>query len=160
MNNQNSLYANKEVISFLRSRLYIGVVFAIVFIAIDTVAGKLSWYWIFKWIDIPMHIAGGLLAGYFGILLSYVFVWINGKGLLSLDEIKTKSKVVLPAILLAVIVGISWELLEFYFGLSGLDPIRRADTIFDLFNDTFGGVLAIGVWKLMNLKSKLNIIKK
>ncbi len=153
----NPLYSNKEALNFLRRRLYAGVIFAIFFIAIDTVAGKLSWYWIFKWIDIPMHIIGGLIAGYFGILLWHMIVWVHGKGVLSLEEIKSNSKVVLPAIVLAIIVGICWELLEFYFDLSGLDPIRRADTIFDLFNDTFGGVLAIGVWKIMNLRSKLNI---
>lgn len=151
----NPLYSNKEALSFLRRRLYAGVIFSIFFIAVDTVAGKLSWYWIFKWLDIPMHIIGGLIAGYFGILLWHMIVWVHGRGVLSSADIKSKSKVVLPAIVLAIIVGIAWEFLEYYFDLSGLDLLHRADTLFDLFNDTFGGVLAIGVWKIMNLKSKL-----
>lgn len=150
----NSLSSNKETISkevlaFLRKRLYRGLIFAIILITIDAIASKLSLYWVIKWFDIPMHIAGGLLAAYFGIFIANIIVWKQGKGLYSKEDIIAKTPIIFPALIFAIVVGISWEILEAWFDLSGLDIVHRGDTIFDLINDTFGGFLAILEWNLL-----------
>lgn len=156
LNNQSapSNISFKLGLIFLRKRLYLGIALAIFIIAIDTLANKMSWYWIFKWLDIPMHILGGILAGYFGLWLYSLAIWYKSKYKISIVDLVNKSKRIWPAIISAIIVGIVWEVIEYYFGLSGLNEIHRTDTLFDLVNDTFGGFLAFLVWKYLSRNIK------
>lgn len=141
-------------ISFLRKRLYIGVSLAIILIGFDAIANNFSWYWIFRWLDNPMHIFGGLIASYFGILLWYIYKWFKSGRVATAQELVKNSSVIIPGLIVVLIMGISWEILEYAFDLSGLDFIHRADTIMDIINDVLGGILAIIIWKLTSLAHK------
>ncbi len=101
-----------------------------------------------------MHMGGGIVAGYFGIIFWHIHIWIRKwyeeKRILSVAEILKKGSVFWPAILFALTLGIVWEFLEYVYGLSGLDIIHRADTITDIVNDMTGSIIAIIIWKFSN----------
>lgn len=152
----------------LRILLYVGVSMAIMIVGIHYYAGVLSWYWIFKWFDIMMHILGGVLVGYFSIFTMLFIDYFRKKQIYdpqiliegqfarqmhstklndldfksnSITKEYSKSKFVFVGILGGLIVGILWELLEYAFGLSGLGVDRRIDTISDLLNDVIGAII-------------------
>ncbi len=157
--NQTAIEGKKKSLAFLRKRFYFGVFLAILLIAINTIAGELSWYWIFKWFDNPMHVGGGIVAGYFGILFWHIHVWLRRRGddgrMLSPGEVLKQSAVIWPALIITLIVGVAWEFLEHAYGLSGLDIAHRGDTVTDLVNDTTGGVIAIIIWELISVKYRI-----
>ncbi len=128
----------------MRMPVYVGLGIATFVILLHGLASIFGWYWIFRWFDTPMHVLGGILAGHSGIVCSVFF---------SKDTKKKPSLWI--AIFAALIVGIAWEVLEYGYGLSGLDPIHRFDAIKDLVNDMMGGVIALLVWDLFIYK-KLN----
>ncbi len=119
----------------LRKPVYVGVAMAVAVVALHGMASVFGWYWIFRWFDNPMHVLGGMFAGFLG-LVAYAArtmrfnppLWI-GVGA-------------------ALLIGIAWEFLERAYGLAGLDPIHRFDTIKDLINDMMGGVGSLLVWHL------------
>jgi hypothetical protein len=126
----------------MRMPVYVGLFIAIIVIALHGLASIFGWYWIFRWFDTPMHVLGGLFAGYLGIII-YVMTTMK------------KRSPLWPALLASLIVGIAWEFLEYAYGLSGLDPIHRFDAIKDLLNDMMGGVISLLVWDLF-IHKKLN----
>lgn len=133
-------------ISLLRKQLYVGIFIAIVVVGIHAVASDLAWYWILDWFDIPMHIFGGVLAGYFGL---FCYAWLkrskNGYG---------ASSSICVALGAALGIGIVWECIEYAFGLSGLSRELRFDTLADIVNDMIGGVISLIIWDLFIKKSK------
>jgi hypothetical protein len=149
-----------------RKKLYIGVVIAVAIVLFNALANDLSWYWLFKWLDNPMHVAGGFLAGYFG-----VFAYLANRhfhrdrkhrmerekqaGGSTVSAIVTTDKfsIWIP-ILASFVVGVVWELLENHYGLSGLSAYFIFDTLKDLINDMIGGVLSYIVWNLCYMKLK------
>lgn len=134
------LPAGTLVLSFnaLRKILYGGVFLSIIVVGIHDLAGELSWYWIFKWFDTPMHVLGGATASYFAIfaLLTYIFIKHRRA-----EYTPSLATFFITGLVGALFVGILWEFLEFAFGLSGLGLEYRFDTFKDLMNDMIGGVL-------------------
>jgi len=105
-----------------------------------------SWYWIYSWIDIPMHFIGGVWVGMF-------FIWIfQGE--------KSNYFSPLPNILhlfvlsgFVILIGVFWEFFEFSFdffiakkGLADFAQQGTADTLGDLAMDLFGGITSWLVW--------------
>ncbi len=128
----------------MRMPVYVGLAIAIIVIVLHALASEFGWYWIFRWFDNPMHVLGGIFAGYLGILF---------QTMRTMDVKKRPSLWV--ALSAALTVGIAWEILEYSYGLAGLDPIHRFDTLKDLVNDMMGGVIALLVWDIFIYK-KLN----
>jgi hypothetical protein len=95
------------------------------------------WYWQFWWLDIAMHLAGGMIVGLIGA----------GLGL-------RRWYVLLPAV---VCVGVVWELFEFLIGITLSESNIVFDTATDLVMDTLGGVIAYGMmqWWIRPLPSLL-----
>ena len=144
MNNQEQISDKRAFFLSFRTPVYFGLGIAILVVLLHGLASTFGWYWIFRWFDTPMHVLGGLFAGYFGIACSVFF------------SKNTKKKPSLwIALLAALIVGVLWEILEYAYGLAGLDSIHRFDTIKDLLNDMTGGVLSLLVWDLF-IHKKLN----
>lgn len=123
----------------LRFILYIGLIFTVFFISFHAFANEVNWYWIFKWLDIPMHMIGGAVVGYFAVfaLLAFKF-YKNGSSELRVYTADIASL----GILCALIIGIGWEILEHLYGLGGFLPEFRLDTYSDIINDMIGGVIA------------------
>lgn len=103
-------------------------------------------YFYVWWLDIPMHLFGGLWVGL--SILAYVFScryeWVKN------DAVRT-------AFLLAVsgtfLVSIGWELFEFYVDrLDGLIRFDLIDTISDVCNGMIGAGVgtALFIWRGYN----------
>ena len=83
------------------------------------------WYWTYWWLDIAMHLAGGVVLGL--LVTTYGsrrFVFVLGGVLL---------------------IGLAWEAFEFALGLSITEPNFVSDTVVDLVMDLLGAALAYGM---------------
>ena len=88
------------------------------------------WYWTLRWLDIPMHIAGGLL-------IACLSVWLILRLRLSIFSESRRLLFVLGAVML---ISVLWELFEFSIGFMQ-EPGYVFDTVHDLVNDLGGGIL-------------------
>ncbi len=101
-----------------------------------------DWYFLFPWLDTPLHFLGGLFIGLSAIYLTNYLSRLFG------DRNRLEDFIfVLGAVSL---IGILWEFFEFgldYFyslGLIGFQSqLSVADTIGDLFFDILGGLAAV-----------------
>ncbi len=137
--NQSEYQNKKGFLLSMRMPTYVCLGIAVFVVALHGMASAFGWYWIFRWFDIPMHILGGVFAGYLG-MIGYVFATRNRRP---------------PAwvsVLSALAVGIAWEILEHQYGLAGLDPVHRFDTLKDLVDDMMGGVIALLIWDIFIYK--------
>ncbi len=117
----------------IRKPIYLGVVIVTIVIALHAGASYFGWYWIFRWFDIPMHILGGVFAGYVGMV---VYMFRTGR----------KNPSLWVPLLSALVIGIAWEFLENAYGVSGLNAVYRFDTIKDIVDDMMGGVISLALW--------------
>lgn len=129
--------------SLLRKIMYIGMALASVVVAFHWIANETSLYWIFRWLDIPMHILGGFMASLGSIWIVAMIIFLTRNQRLG------SKKEWFWGILGVVIIGVLWEFLEASYGLSGLRGIYFLDTIADIFNDTLGGILGIFFWQYL-----------
>lgn len=99
------------------------------------------WYWTVRWLDIPMHYAGGVLS-------AMVFYWIFAEVIGALSDAKVPFWVLFMFMLgWVALVGVAWEFSEYLsdtFLLGKVEIIERAqqslcDTMSDLFMDVLGG---------------------
>ena len=92
-----------------------------------------SYVW---WFDIPMHFLGGLASGLFSLWFYSSEIWSGGRKM-------THFEVLTVALVGALIVGLVWELFEYYAGITqntiGSYPL---DTAKDLAMDIAGGYFA------------------
>jgi Na+/melibiose symporter-like transporter len=124
--------------------MYIGLVLASGVVAFHWLANDSSLYWVFRWLDIPVHMAGGFIA-------SLGFIWLVATVLyLRYTKRLEAKKAWFWGILGALVIGILWEFLEAAYGLSGLRGIHMLDTIADIFNDTIGGIFGILFWRYLS----------
>ena len=91
-----------------------------------------------------MHILGGIMVGMFA-----------QTGIDYLNHHKVHKKRFILTALSVLAVGVIWECVEWYLGVTdGLGPISRLDTIKDLIDDIIGGTLSVWVWGfLFNTKT-------
>lgn len=89
-------------------------------------------YWTYRWVDIPMHILGGVMAGFYSAFILRIF------------KCRERFLYILIGVL---IVGVAWELLELYFKVDVLSFKYWKDTAKDIVNDTIGGIIAIYIWR-------------
>lgn len=95
-------------------------------------------YWIYPWIDIPVHFLGGLVV-VFGL------VWfvrcMRRDQLLRLWH----------ALLFIIVIATIWELYEYLFGISlASDPDFVNDTVIDYIFGIFGGLTAWFIGKRLS----------
>jgi hypothetical protein len=109
-----------------------GLIF-IIFI-LNFLAQKFYLYFSIWWFDMPMHFLGGLWLGFF-------FLWILSykDTVLKLDVLS-----VLKTLSGVLVLGIFWELFEFYFiNHMAENPFNVLDTVSDIFFDIAGGLLGV-----------------
>lgn len=111
------------------------------------------WYWIFPWLDIPMHFFGGFWVAMF-------FVWLYSSRINQLPNYLITFLIILSFVAL---IGIFWEFLEFFYdvfisskGYYGYMQLSAADTITDLFFDLVGGSTLLSIY--LYLKKLNNIV--
>jgi len=112
------------------------VVVLAVLISLHLVGSYYSWYWVYSWFDIVVHILGGLW-------VASVFLWLSSYlgEINSMKEYKVKSFLI--ALVSGLLVGVVWELSENLGGITfiNLDGYGL-DTAFDLVNGALGAILA------------------
>lgn len=118
----------------------------VIIIALFNFAGlQFGWYITARWMDIPMHIAGGAWLG-----LAFWYVFKNRFNAFALEK---KWIVFVAGIGVVATTGIFWEIWELVLGVYIKEQYTlfnapgdvHFDTLKDLFDDLVGGALALGV---------------
>ncbi len=108
----------------------------------NALAYRFAWYWRFGWLDLAMHLVGGLAVGL--LIISLTTLGQSGSW-----------QVWLGAIVAALLAGILWELAQYYgyvFGWQAFNALQLgwSDTLGDLTSDALGGFLAWLTWYRFN----------
>lgn len=108
------------------------VVFLIVIAVVNALAGINHWFWIYRWLDMPMHFAGGAWLAGFGVWWQY-----SRRGVSESSFFNTLG----VCLIFALSIGLLWEAYEAvvsFFTVGHMNEIE--DTIKDLLFDTIGSI--------------------
>ncbi len=103
-------------------------------------ANTFSLYWKYPWLDMPMHLLGGVTIG-LAVALPYV----------SRLRILQRFSPLLITLCGVLILGVGWEVYELSMGTSSYKHGFWADTALDLLLDFIGALL--GYWVAMRIKN-------
>ena len=138
----------------LQKRLLAISLITILFILVfHYLALSYSWYWTFRWLDIPVHIIGGFW-------VSLTALWISLK-IRHIDGIYGyKRKALLVMLASVLIVAIFWEIFELIIKETSLyNTGYWRDSLSDVFNSFVGGMMAF-LYFIKNKKAKCPLINK
>ncbi len=93
-------------------------------------------YWKYLWLDMPVHILGGIT-----VILGVSILPFFG------ITVPKRYKTLFASIILVFSIGILWELFEVYAGVPTAREGFLFDTCIDLLMDILGGVLGYGIVK-------------
>ena len=133
--------------------LFISFITALFIMVFHYLSLKYSWYWTFKWLDIPIHIVGGFW-------VSLTALWVSLK-IRHIDNINGyKKKALLVMLVSVLVVAIFWEIFELIFKITSLHSINYwQDSLGDISNSFIGGVIAF-LYFIKNKKAKSLVIGK
>ena len=124
------------------------LLFLIIAIAIvNGLAETNSWYWIYRWFDMPMHFAGGMwLAG-----MAVWWVYFRGG-----DKSPRFISLWGVSVLSAFSIGFFWEIFEAGVSFLTVGHMNNIlDTLGDLLFDILGGTtIAVIMWVRAKLKTR------
>ncbi len=103
---------------------------------VHIVALKFFLYWKYLWLDIPVHILGGICVA-FGIAILPFFRIV----------IPYRYQTLTAYILGVLLVGVLWELFEIWAGIPLTQEGFAVDAITDLCMDVLGAVVGYGIVK-------------
>ncbi len=132
-----------EIMKTLRVRFYLIMVLLIGLFLFNNLAAKLSLYWIYRWLDVPMHFIGGALV---------CWIWLIGVSIYK----KTLQIDWWQAFWGTLIIGVVWEIVEFYMKVSQVVPYYAMDTIKDILMDVIGGLVSYTLWDLISKYKNIN----
>lgn len=124
---------------------------SVALIAVIHVLGlQFGWYLTIRWMDIPMHIAGGAW-----VALLFVYIARDRLGAFSSGA---KWELIVAGLGTVAIVGIGWEIFELLmdvyvwrqYGFFNAPGPVHFDTLTDLVNDLIGAVLTLWVLSRRN----------
>lgn len=123
--------------------------FLLIVCILDVVAETLYLFDFIWWFDILLHFLAGWVVA---------MAWILAQDFVRGESQTEKNKVILMAILSALIIGILWEIYELYFDITSVDGISHGmsyvvDTIKDLVMDMSGGLFG-GLYGLKVISEK------
>ena len=123
--------------------LKIIVYFLIAFLSLHVFATFYHLYWLFPWLDIPMHFLGGFL-----LVIIFFYFWRFAH--ISIGNVFGALVLTLGFVAL---IGVFWEFYEFlrdFYLLTGgkISVFQNsfADTVKDLFFDLVGGTTAFAIF--------------
>jgi hypothetical protein len=133
----------EEKINMVSLKFIFGLLIFILLLHVIAIVN--SWYWVYTWLDIPMHFLGGFwLAVVFFYFVNPRLQIINYKLLITL----------ISALGFVALVGVFWEFFEFLcdvfiFSKGYLEVAQQgtADTMSDLFFDLLGGLAFLIICK-------------
>lgn len=124
----------KTTVYSYKTPIVLGFIGGFVLLGINQAAEFFKIYSGYHWFDIPMHLTGGFVIGL--ITIGIVRAVLG-------SEKYEKTPQLLITLLGAFVVGIAWEVIEAYYGVSVLYGGNFwFDTIKDLLLDTLGGILS------------------
>ncbi|MFZ2253230.1 MAG: hypothetical protein WAW13_03605 [Minisyncoccia bacterium] len=103
-------------------------------VVIHSAALKFFLYWKYFWLDIPMHIFGGITCA-----LGFA-ICVYGK-----RHISAWYTSLVGYVLFTIFIGIAWEVFEITTGFSIIDEYFVSDTIMDLLMDILGGAIGYAI---------------
>lgn len=110
----------------------------LVLAVVHIVAIELYLYWKFLWLDIPMHILGGVCVALAWSLLPLLRI-----------RISARMQTLMWCLTAVFMVGVAWECFEYGAGISLVREENFIfDTIIDLVMDLTGGIIGYGVAKI------------
>ncbi len=115
----------------LRARFYFALTISIIVIGIHMIAHTFYLYWIYKQIDIPVHMLGGLMSALYVLVGLRYLNW------------KESFKNVFIGVL---VIGIAWEILEIAYKVAEINTAYWLNSFKDLISDSVGGYLGYLVW--------------
>ncbi len=116
-----------------RKLLYIALVLAVLLLTLHLYALENYLYWYYRWLDIPMHILGGVAIG--ALLINYL---------------GARRALLYFTLMFGVVV--IWEVFENVESISTGQPDYWFDTAYDMINGLIGAVLTFfaarkGIWR-------------
>jgi len=145
---------DKDIIPFTGTSFVWSSLTVITFVHL--LASFKHWYWVYSWIDIPMHFVGGLW-------VALLFFWLMHKVEPQYPADVSLWIVVLTAIGFVMTVGVFWEFFEFSYdtliakkGLAELSQQGSADTVGDLAMDLLGGSAFLAYYSISIRKFSLS----
>jgi len=110
--------------------LIIFFITTLVFGGAHLLASKFFLYWKYTWLDIPMHILGGIIV-VFAFLLALKY----------LVRLPRRYSSLLPTLATVLFIGLLWELFEIKIGIPLYEENFEIDLAGDLLMDIVGGVI-------------------
>ena len=114
-----------------RQTIILSALLAIGVLYLLHVLGIIYFYWTYWWYDVITHFLGGMVVG-LGLC------W----ALFSLKNFRTKILIVFISTLL---IGIGWEVFEYYYDISKSQENYTRDTLNDLTLDVAGALLVVAL---------------
>lgn len=119
------------------------VVLMFLLFAVNQFGSKFYWDSGIWWFDMAMHFFSGVWVGLF-----FIYVYLRND---------SNFKPYLNIILYVVLVGVAWEIFEFFVNnVIGRIPFDPSDTISDTVFDILGGMTAVFYFNKSFLSAKLN----
>lgn len=118
-----------------------------------------SWYWIYNWLDIPMHFLGGFWVAMVYFMLRNQFQEVRPP---EIDHQyfggrTSQILMIVSCLSFVALIGVLWEFFEFLYdvfissrGYSGFMQLGAADMIGDLFFDLLGASIFLIIYKIFN----------
>ncbi len=129
-----------------RDKLLKSIVYLMFFMFLaNTAALKFHWYYSISWFDMLMHFLGGVWLGFFFL---YVFF--------SKDSFFKRFLVI---ILCALLVGVLWEVFEFYLNTISTEFFNISDTLSDLCFDLAGSLFSFLYFYKVIMPSQENTVQ-
>ena len=97
-----------------------------------------SYFWLYWWYDIPLHLLGGLVIGLWGCAVA------------AKRNLNPRQTLIL-VLMLVIVGGVAWEVFEHIAGLTR-DGGYWFDTIKDLFDDLVGALVPLIMYRSLYIK--------
>lgn len=130
----------QDTLRKLRGEAYVVVCYLILLFILNNLAVKFSWFWTYRWLDIPFHFVGGALLTWLCFLIiaiyrkSFYIPWIL-------------------ALAIPCVLGLIWEMVEVYAKVVQMPPGYGLDTAKDLLVDIAGGLVVYALWQKITRKN-------
>lgn len=144
---------NCGILLYMLSRRLLRTLFILIWAlaAVHVAATYFYWYWIYRWIDIPMHFLGGVWVG-----LAALWFWYHSG---HIDSKRISMRPLVFVLLAGLGIGLLWEMYEYvlwYITEESLPSNYVADSILDIIMDVLGAFVSYGVFGYFHRQVQLD----
>lgn len=135
-------------------RIYVFIGAFVLLFCFDALAIHFSLYYFHRWVDIPVHIGGGLLLA----ILFYYIVFANSYSRALLHVTHSYKNIFLTMVVYVFGTAVVWEIFEYIIGRTYMSPRYIPDTTLDIFSSVCGAIMAYGIvfgWRIYRQRHEL-----